>query len=221
MLISLLGVFPPPAICWALPSLPLRPLTLGTRGRFGGGSLPLPFRPCYPSHLRSLGCRPPLPSAGLYRTPVPASLSLGLPPTRPEPRRGSVLTSTWRFCLSHLLGLRNPRQQGLPPPRPKPHRWGVLPGAPSPWLLSLSLPPPPLSPLPSRPVAPLRHRHQTPAPGVVGWGVGSSPLPPVRVHPPPAGIVTLWGLPEFCIPRGPHSHLVSLRRGLSRGVGLF
>ena len=163
----------------------------------------MPRLPCSSSRSLSSGCRPPLPSAGLCRTTAPASRSLGFPPTRPEPQRGSVLASTRRCRLSRLLGWRGPRRQGLPPPRLKPHWWGVLPGAPRLRLPSPSLPPPPQSPSPSRPMAPLRRFHQASAPRLVGWGVGFCPFPPARVRPPPAGIGTLWGILGFCGPQAP------------------
>ena len=42
---------------------------------------------------------------------------------------------------------------------------------------------------------------------ILGWsggGLGSCPLLPACVHPPPAGIGTLWGILGFCLPLGPH-----------------
>ena len=150
----------------------------------GDPSLPLPLRLCSSSRLLSSGFCPPLPSAFLHLAPAPALLSLVLPLTQPQPRRGSV-PGCARLRLSHLLGCPSPRRQGLPPPRPKPRGWGVLPGSPRPQLPRPSLLPPPLSPFPSRPMAPLCPRHRAPAPGLAGWEVGSRPLPPAHVlHPP-------------------------------------
>ena len=42
---------------------------------------------------------------------------------------------------------------------------------------------------------------------ILGWSggvLGSCPLLPACVHPPLAGIGTLWGILGFCLPLGPH-----------------
>ena len=169
-----------------------------------------------------LGVLSPLPIVVLPLATAPASLSQGLLPARPEPLLWGVLESNWsRYSL--LLGWRSPCQLGLPPPRPKPRRWGVLPGAPCLRLPSLSSPQAPRSPLPPRPVAPLRCRHWSAVPGLVGLRVGLCPLPFARVCPPPTGIGTLWGIPGFCLPRGPRllwgsSHPMTTRLPLHLSV---
>ena len=178
----------------------------------------MPRRPFTPSLPLSSGCCSPLPSAAVILATVPASRSLGLPPTRPDPRRGSG-TASERCRRCPLLRSWSPCSSGCRPPQPSAVQ--CLPPAPA--SLSLGLPPPRPEPrrgsrpastrrrhcLPllgslSRPMAPLLPLHQAPAPGLVCWGVRFHPPPPPSlVRPPLPGIVTLVGLPGFRLSWGP------------------
>ena len=147
-----------------------------------------------PVSLSLPGCRPPLPSAVVDLATAPASRSLRLPPTWPEPLRGSGTASArrhhccrrrgWSPCSSGCRPLQPSAVQcltlapaslslGLPPPQTDP-RWGSGPASTRrrcclPLLCS-----------PSRPVAPPLPCHQAPDPGLVCWGVGFCSPPPPR-----------------------------------------
>ena len=66
-------------------------------------------------------------------------------------------------------------------------------------------PSPPWRPVaPSRLITPRRLCHQVVTPCWVGRWVGFLPLSPSRIRPLPVRIGTLWGIPGFRLPQGPH-----------------